>query len=204
MNSPHIHGTRTAERGFVLIASILLLIVMTLLALAMFHSFGIQELIAGNVREKQRALQSAESAAQYAELWLTAPGNILSNSVDCSVVGVVAYNATSVPYICMKPLALIDDAANVTTVPWKISNTEVGFAFFPGATSGNGDMTVSTTGVLNSYYQVPRFYIGLVSSSATQAMYRIDAWNYAATTTTPAVVESNYVVTCTTCSVTGP
>jgi type IV pilus assembly protein PilX len=205
MNTARIHRRRTAQRGFVLISSILLLIVMTLLALAMFHSFGIQELIAGNVREKQRALQSAESAEQYAELWLTAPGNILSNSVDCSngSVTLVGYSATSVPYICMKPVASIDDAGNVISVPWKVSNVEVGFAFYPGAI-GSNDMTVSTTGTLNSYYQVPRFYIGLVSYSATQALYRIDAWNYAATTTTPAVVESNYVVTCATCSLTGP
>jgi type IV pilus assembly protein PilX len=211
MNTLHIYRPRAAQRGVVLISAILLLIVMTLLALGMFHSFGIQELIAGNVREKQRALQSAEAAELYAELWLTAPGNILSNSVDCSTVGLVGYNATAVPYICMKPVASIDDAGDVITVPWKVNNAEVGFTFFPGANTGagtgltnTGDMIVSATGTLNSYYQAPRLYIGLVSYSAAQALYRIDAWNYAATTTTPAVVESNYVVTCTTCSVTGP
>ncbi len=199
------------QRGVVLIAAILLLVVMTLLALGMFHSFGIQELVAGNVREKQRALQSAEAAEQYAEMWLTYPGNALTNSVDCSTVGLIAYNATAVPYICMKPVAAIDDAGSASTVPWKVSNTEVGFVFFPGAASGagtgltsTGDMIVSTTGILNSYYQTPRFYIGLVSYSATQALYRIDAWSYAATQATPAVIESNYVVTCGTCSVTNP
>jgi type IV pilus assembly protein PilX len=211
MNALNISRPRSAQRGVVLISAILLLIVMTLLALGMFHSFGIQELIAGNVREKTRALQSAEAAEQYAEMWLTAPGNILSNSVDCSTTGLVAYSATAVPYICMKPVAVIDDALSVTTVPWMVNNAEVGFMFFPGANTGagtggtsTGDMIVSATGILNSYYQAPRLYIGVVSYSATQALYRIDAWNYAATTTTPAVVESNYVVTCTTCSVTGP
>jgi len=206
MNTPAAYRWRSKQRGVVLITAILLLIVMTLLALGMFRSFGVQELIAGNVREKQRAVQSAESAEQYAEQWLTAPGNILTNSVDCSAttVGLVAYGPSAVPYICMKPVAQIDDALNVTTVPWKVSNVEVGFAFFPGSTAGTGNMTVSSTGVLNSYYQVPRFYIGVVSYSATQALYRIDAWNYAATTTTPAVVESNYVVNCTTCGLGGP
>jgi type IV pilus assembly protein PilX len=199
-------------RGFVLIASLLLLIVMTLLALTMFHSFGIQELIAGNVREKQRALQSAEAAEQYAELWLTYPGNVISNTVDCSTMtSVIAYSATSMPYICLKPLATIDDALSIATVPWKIATNEVGFSFFPGSTTGvgvggtsTGDMFVATTGQLNasnvaSYYQVPRFYIALVSYSAAQALYRIDAWNWAGTTNTAAVVEANYTVTCTTC-----
>jgi len=212
MNTLQLHRRRTAQRGFVLISSILLLIVMTLLALAMFHSFGIQELIAGNVREKQRALQSAESAEQYAELWLTAPGNVLSNSVDCTSasVGLVTYSATSLAYICQKPLASVVTGGVVSTVPWMIGSNEVGFVFFPGTTTGagtggtnTGDLTVSTTGILNSYYQAPRFYIGLVTASSVQAVYRIDAWNYAATTTTPAVVESNYVVTCTgSCGVT--
>jgi type IV pilus assembly protein PilX len=206
MNTLHSHRRRTAQRGFVLISSILLLIVMTLLALAMFHSFGIQELIAGNVREKQRALQSAEAAEQYAELWLTAPGNALSNSVDCTStsVGLVAYSATSLAYVCQQPLASIVTGGAISTVPWMTGGHELGFVFFPGATTGagtggtnTGDLTVSTTGILNSYFQAPRFYIALISSTPLQAVYRIDAWNYAATTTTPAVVESNYVVTCT-------
>jgi type IV pilus assembly protein PilX len=194
------------QRGVVLVSALLLLIVMTILALYMFRTNGIQELIAGNVREKQRALATAEDAEQWAEIWLATSGNVLSNSVSCATVGLVAYNSTSVPYICTSPIASIDDAANVTTVPWTVSNSEVGFKFYPGlaATTGTGDMTVSTTGGMNAYYQVPRFYIGLLSSTATQALYRIDAWNWAGTQNTAAVVESNYLVTCSSCSVSGP
>ena len=193
-----------STRGFVLIASLLLLLVMTLIALAMFHSFGIQELVAGNVREKQRSLQSALDAEQYAEIWLTAPGNILSNTVVCdgsTPIGLQPYTTTSVPYICLNP---ISSDINVTTVPWKIGTTEVGFSFFPGPASGTGDMTISTGGGLNTYYQVPRFYIGLLSSSATQAVYRIDAWNWGGTPNTASVVEANYTVICGTCSTAGP
>jgi len=202
------------EGGFVLIASLLLLLVMTLIALAMFHSFGIQELVAGNVREMQRALQSALAAEQYAEIWLTSPGNILTNTVDCSTVTLQSYSATSVPYICLRPISSV---VTVTQVPWKIGGTEVGFTFFPGATAGagtggtnTGDMFVSATGQINtttnaaSYYQAPRFYIGLLSATASQAVYRIDAWNWAGTTNTAAVVEANYTVTCGTCSTSGP
>jgi type IV pilus assembly protein PilX len=205
MSPMHSIRTRPA-RGFVLIASLLLLLVMTLLALAMFHSFGIQELVAGSVREKQRALQSALAAEQYAEIWLTAPGNILTNTVDCSTVTLQSYSATSVPYICLKPISSV---VTVTSVPWKIGVNEVGFTFFPGATTGTGDMFVSTTGGIfgvnqASYYQVPRFYIGLLSATASQAVYRIDAWNWGGTTNTAAVVEANYTVVCGTCSSSGP
>jgi type IV pilus assembly protein PilX len=197
-----------SARGFVLIASLLLLVVMTLIALAMFHSFGIQELVAGNVREKQRAVQSALAAEQYAEIWLTAPGNVLSNIVDCSTVTLQAYSSTSVPYLCLKPISSV---ISVTSVPWKISGNEVGFVFFPGASAGagngltsTGDMTVSTSGGLNSYYEAPRFYIGLLSATASQAVFRIDAWSWGGTPNTTAVVEANYTVTCGTCSTAGP
>jgi type IV pilus assembly protein PilX len=206
MNTQHSLRVRHA-RGFVLIASLLLLLVMTLIALAMFHSFGIQELIAGSVREKQRALQSALAAEQYAEIWLTAPGNILTNTVDCSTVPLQAYTSTSVPYICLKPISSV--VTSVSSVPWTIGGNEVGFQFFPGATTGtgyggtsNGDMTVSSG--INGYFEPPRLYIGLLSSTAAQAVYRIDAWSYGGNKNTAAVVEANYTVTCGTCSTSGP
>ena len=59
----------------VLVSSLLLLIVVTIIALSMFRSFGIQEKIAGNMREKQRALQAAVSAEVYAEVWLQSNGS---------------------------------------------------------------------------------------------------------------------------------
>jgi len=65
-----IQNAPRSQRGVVLISSLLLLLVVTIMALSMFRSFGMQEKIAGNVREKQRALQSANSAQQYAEWWL--------------------------------------------------------------------------------------------------------------------------------------
>jgi len=61
------------ERGIALVTSLLLLLIITILALSMFRSFGSLEKIAGNLREKDRALHAAESAQQYAEWWLTQP-----------------------------------------------------------------------------------------------------------------------------------
>ena len=55
----------------VLVTALLMLIVVTILAVAMFRSFGLDEKIAGNLREKQRALNAAETAEQFAEYWLT-------------------------------------------------------------------------------------------------------------------------------------
>ena len=79
--SHRVHCVR-AQRGMVLITSLLLLVVVTIIALSMFRSFGIQEKIAGNMREKQRALQAAVSAQQYAENWLSS--NATAATVPCS------------------------------------------------------------------------------------------------------------------------
>jgi len=68
--SRHLN-TRTRQRGLVLVSSLLLLLVVTMLALAMFRSMGLAEKISGNVREKQRALHAAVVAEQYAEWWLS-------------------------------------------------------------------------------------------------------------------------------------
>jgi type IV pilus assembly protein PilX len=58
---------RPQQRGMVLVTALLLLIVVTILAVGMFRSFGLDERMAGNVREKNRALNTAESAEQAAE-----------------------------------------------------------------------------------------------------------------------------------------
>ncbi len=59
--------TRSSQRGMTLIAAMLLLLVITILGVGMFHSFGIQERIAGNTREKHRALHSAETTEVHVE-----------------------------------------------------------------------------------------------------------------------------------------
>jgi type IV pilus assembly protein PilX len=195
----HTRNQPLAQRGVALVSAMLLLIVMTILALYMFRSNGVQELIAGNIREKQRAIQTAEAAELYAEMWLTTSSNAMTNSVDCSALPLVSW--PNIPVICSNPLTSVVGAANVTTLPWTAGAGEVGFAYFPGPITGTGDLTVQATGGSNTYYQVPRFYIGLVPSSYNghQALFRIDAWNYAGTQNTASVVESNYVVTCSLC-----
>src|ERR1700688_2971215 len=103
MITKHLAG----QRGLVLVTSLLLLVVFTILAIGMFRSFGLDEKIAGNVREKQRALSAAETAEQFAEYWLSngnsSPG-IACNSLVSSSVG----------QVCASPLA------NPTTTPWTL------------------------------------------------------------------------------------
>jgi type IV pilus assembly protein PilX len=192
-------AARKAERGMVLVSSLLLLIVVTIIALSMFRSFGIQEKIAGNMREKQRALSAAVSAQQFAENWLMA--NATSAPVDC-VAGVLNGNA-GFGQICSNATKLSTMVGDVTNVPWTIGGAPVGVSFLPTGMLLSDTPSVSA-GVTNpTYYsadgtQGPTFYISDMGASFDPnipgEIYMVDAYGYGGTATTVAVVESTYAV----------
>jgi len=168
-----------------LITSLLLLVVVTILAVSMFRSFTVEGKIAGNVREKQRALLAAENAEQYAEWWLTQGSNASTVSGVCSQ----AMNANiSEGQICsntLPSLVGIGKAGNVGAWP----------TFYTTYTPPN--MNVTTSAANDSYYQAPGFYIsdlGADKSGSGGEVFQIDAMGYGASATTVAVVESTFVV----------
>jgi type IV pilus assembly protein PilX len=172
------------QQGFALISSILLLVIITILAISMFRSFGIQERIAGNLREKERALHAAETAQQYAEWWLTS-GNNVSKVAVCNAVLNANMNQGQV---CSNALPTV--VADVANVPWMIGGVNVGVDYTPPT------MTVAAAGVAGTYSAPPRFYISLLGSSATGRgnVYQVDATGYGGTAQAVAVVESTYLV----------
>jgi type IV pilus assembly protein PilX len=176
---------RRRERGMVLVSSLLLLVVVTLLAVSMFRSFGLDEKIASNVREKQIALHAAESAQQYAEWWLSA-GNGTS-AVACS--GVVLY---TVGQVCTSALSSVVTGGDVSQVPWNISGTNVGVTYNPA------NLTAL------QFSQPPVFYIAFLGSTTQAKIYQIDAVGYGDTLGTAAVVESTYMVQSSVKDLSGP
>jgi type IV pilus assembly protein PilX len=154
----------------------------------MFRSFGVQGKIAGNMREKERALQSAQSAQQYAEVWLSNLNQVLPAEIPCS--GTTVATVSSI-IICSNLLST--SVSSVTTVPWLIGGTATGYQFQPTNT-----MTLSGTSPgANTYADYPYFYISDLGNSndgANGEVYQVDAWGYGGTTGTVAVVESTYVV----------
>ena len=122
---------KRTQHGMVLVSALLMLVVVTLLAVSMFRSFGIDEKIAGNVREKQLALSAAQSAQQFAEYWRSAGNG--GNAVVCSTVV-----AASAAQVCSNVLPTV--VANVAAVPWQINGVNVGVTYTPP------NMTISTTG----------------------------------------------------------
>jgi type IV pilus assembly protein PilX len=174
MLSKHVAYSR--QTGMVLVTSLLLLIVVTLLAVGMFRSFGLDEKIAGNVREKQRALSAAETAEQYAESWLAA-GNGNPGVACTALVG------ANVGQVCSNPLL------TPTQVPWT-----VGVWYVPTVTVTD-TMNVTQLGGQNTYYGKPTFYINYVGPTAQGSIYQIDAAGYGGSVDTAAVVEAMYLVT---------
>lgn len=173
------------QRGIILMSSLLLLVVVTILALAMFRSFGIQERIAGNTRERQRALHAAEGAQTYAEWWLSNNSSSAPNA--CSTL--LSANLGQ-GQICSNKL--INTVASVVNVPWTSGGASVGVTYNPG-----NAMTVTATAGKDTYYDVPRFYIADmgVSADGRGEIYQVDAAGYGATANTVAVVESTVIVT---------
>lgn len=168
--------SETSQRGMVLVTSLLLLIVVTLLAVGLFRSFGLDEKIAGNMREKHRALNAAETAEQFAEYWL-AHGNS-STGVACT-----APVPSATTQVCSNLLA------NPIQLPWAAR-----VDYIPTVTSA-----MSVTGVLggqNAYYAAPSFYIAYLGPSPTGlgSLFQIDAVGYGGSADTAAIVEATYLV----------
>jgi type IV pilus assembly protein PilX len=156
----------------VLISSLLLLVVVTLLAAMMFRMNGIDEKIAGNTREKQRALQVAVTAQDYAEWWLS-NGNA-GAPLPCSGTSANLQVCSNAP-------------SNFATLPWVSGSAAVGFTYTPqNVTAG-------------SYYASPLMYvtylgIGTAPAGGQGSVYKVDAVGYGGSPSTAAVVESTYIV----------
>lgn len=172
---------RFGQRGMALITGMLLLLVVTVIAVTMFRSFGEEEQIAGNVREKQRAFNAAVSAQQYAEWWLvngTLPGSATCNGLVNSDTGQVCTNTI-----------------NFTQAPWTIGIKYIPFSQTETTTYGTSNQPSQ-----GSYYMAPLYYITDLGpatdakSGNSGELYQVDAEGFGGTSNAVAVVESTYLV----------
>ncbi len=177
----------TSQKGFVLVASLLLLTVVTLLALSLFRSIAVDQKIGGNVREKQRAFQAAQSALQYAEFWLASGTNATSFVKSCTAL--IAASSTT-GQVCTNALSTALGSVPVTTVPWVVGGVPIGTTYLPPG------MNITTTAAAGTYWSTPTFYISLLGASADGLgqVYRIDAVGYGGSPDAIAVVESTYEI----------
>jgi len=171
---------RSAQRGMALITGMLLLIVVTVLAMSMFRGYGTQQKIAGNVREKNRAVSAAVSAQQYAEYWLNT-ATTLPVGGDCSGI-----NVSPIPQVC-------NNNPDFTVVPWTLNTKPVGVSFNTFNSMAKVDSNNPTNG---TYYSAPMFYITDLGPAASGPgeVYQMDATGWGGTADTVAVVESTFLL----------
>jgi type IV pilus assembly protein PilX len=192
------HTATGRQRGVALISAMLLLIIITILGLSMFRSFPTQEKIAGNVREKERALHAANSAQQYAEWWLTSNNNVANGDIVCGAQpALLNGNLTNVGQICSNPLYPLlpgNTVNDVVNVPWTVGGAPVGVQYVPNGMTVAGSALVTAGD--STYASAPVFYIadlGAAGDAAGEA-YQIDAYAYGGSINTVAVVESVYEI----------
>lgn len=64
------HYLKRREQGTILIVCLLILLVMTIIGVTSMQTTSLEERMAGNLRDRDLALQAAESALRDAEAWL--------------------------------------------------------------------------------------------------------------------------------------
>jgi type IV pilus assembly protein PilX len=179
------------QRGVALIAAILILLVITILGIAMFRSYGMQQRIGSNTRDKSRAVHSAMASQNFAEWFLTQNNgaNAVTTTTCSGIQNALTDASGGVPMVC----------SNI--IPSTVAQPDTWGAAFTYQPTGMN----MTSGSLDSYSQVPQFYISSLGSPSggaavrspigvTQAMFQVDAAGWGATPQTVSVVESSYVV----------
>ncbi|KWW34056.1 pilus assembly PilX family protein [Cupriavidus metallidurans] len=177
---------RGTSQGYVLIVGLLFLLVLSLLAVSMMKSFGMQEKIAGNTREKQRAFEAAQSALRYGEWWL-GQGNGSSGAPCNSVVSVTANDWSSMQ-VCSNALT------NPTALPWTPARADYSPPSMAVALNGNLGGKAANGDI--NYVAPPSLYINYLglSQDGLSMLYSVTGAGYGGSAATAAVVQSTYQV----------
>lgn len=181
MNTPLPQGpARSRARhseGFVLIAGLITLLVISLLAVAMMRGHGVQDRMAANTRDKLRAFAVAQSTLQYGEWWLQ-QGN------GDTGVGCVGVSPVESMRVCAAPVA--DPAA----LPWPVRTD-----YRPPELSVSPDGGMDATGRVN-YRAAPGLHIHYLgpTKDGTGQLYRVSAFAYGGQGDTAVAVQSTYQV----------
>jgi type IV pilus assembly protein PilX len=181
MNKPL--SPRQSVRGIALISAMLVLVMLTLLALSMFRGFGLQQKIAGNVLEKSRAFEAAQSALQYGEFWLSANATALTG-VPCT--SLITISSAVDMRVCDTALATPTDLGS-----WAGSGsayTPLGMQVQAGGgaivnSNNNADINYAFTPVLHIAY------LGL-GPNGTDALYAVTGVGFGGSSNSVAVVQS--------------
>jgi len=160
------------QDGFVLIGALIFLILMMYLGTAMFRGFGLDQIMAANLREKSRASEAAQAAITRAEWWLGQPGNATIGA-PCTAT------RAQTTQICTGTPGLTTGFTNFTDIKAMPVNP------------GGGDGNYSANPIYSIYYLGP--------DSAGKQMYSITAQGWGGNKNAVATLETVYKVDCKIC-----
>jgi type IV pilus assembly protein PilX len=196
------HSTSQKQRGVALIASLIIMLLITIVALSIMRGNNLFEKMAGNTRERQRALQSAQSALQYAETWIATTAVSAPSSLTAGTCSTTA--ALTTMQVCnVDPTSSSSGIANIQYFPYQIPGICVAPANSPGGVITSGATcknTAVTPNVGDVYYaQDPGVNIYLVGTmkSTGQLVFKVTAIGYGGSTgtnATVAIVQSLYAL----------
>ena len=171
----------------------LILVVITLVAISMYRSFGMQEKIAGNTLEKQRSLQAADSALRYGEWWIQ-QGNT-GTGIACTGASVNGNDLTKMR-ICTNALT------SPATLPWA-GATDYTPPSMVVAAGGGFDDTANDI----KYAKTPSLYISYlgIGPDGKSMLYQITGAGYGGSSAASAsVLQSVYAMTFRVVDLSGP
>ncbi|RFO98894.1 hypothetical protein DIC66_03215 [Rhodoferax lacus] len=171
------------QKGFVLFAVMIFLIIMSMLGISMFGGFIKDQKISGNLNEKQRAIEASQAGLDAVQFWMLQPGNIFSGVWNTGI------NCTSTTQTGASAVVCSNALASPATLPWSSSNT-----FQPP------NMTVIAGGGANSYASQVNYHIQFmgptpISPTAPKAYYKVTSTAQGGNATAAAVVETIFEVT---------
>jgi type IV pilus assembly protein PilX len=167
------------EGGYILIAALVMLLVLTFLGISMYRSFTSQESMAANSKEKARSFQVAQSTLQYGEYLLATTQASLVQGGTCATTTPLA-----VATICQNGVNIV---SATSTAPMTLGN---GLSY----STLSQPLTISTSGGQGTYYANPQLhiqYLGISPDGAGQ-LYQVTALAYGGNSSAVTVVQSTY------------
>ena len=187
-NPPDLSGRNTAlvmrslpefavgtgrQRGYVLVVSVLILVLITVISVSMARSFFLEEGMAGNLREKTRSFAAAQAALNYGETVAALGGPVIS----CSTTGAIAAQ------ICSN--AATSQTPSSTATPYTTYISVLNPSY----------LNVNQNGGTDTFYHAPGVYIQFMGFGPNAVpVYTITAFGYGGSLNSLSIVQSTYVV----------
>jgi Tfp pilus assembly protein PilX len=202
------------QSGYILFITLIFTLLISIFGISMMRTFSSLEDVAGGVREKNRANESAQAALYYAEWRLLASSQSATVNATCS--GSLSTTPASSPVICSNTLTNTTASGssvfdpNVTYIASSSSSFNVSTMVKPWSAYNiykplNMNISTSSVGGVDSnsmanYFTYPIFYIQKlgtpsITSKSGSTDYLITAMGFGGNKNEISVIQSVYELT---------